>query len=318
MQYDLIGDIHGEAPSLRALLEKLGYEEREPRQFSHPTRKVIFLGDFVDRGKFQREVVEIARNMCDSGTAIAVMGNHEFNAIAFATKFNGQYLREHSTKNIEQHREFLKEFYENTKEYRDAIDWFQTLPLYLELDGLRVVHACWDQSSIDRLKNEHSGSVLTETLLISASDKKCWEYEAIETLLKGKEIPLPAGKGFLDKDDNPRHEIRIKWWDASITTYRQAFLGPSEAITHIPDDPINGDHLIEYSESEVPVFIGHYWLEGVPFLLASNICCLDFSVAKKHEKGPPVGKLCAYRWDGEQQLSADKLVYVDRVNMDGR
>lgn len=317
MQYDLIGDIHGEVPSLRALLDKLGYEEREPNNFSHPTRKVIFLGDFVDRGEFQREVIEIARNMCDSGAALAVMGNHEFNAIAFAKKVDGRYLRDRSWKNIKQHLRFLQEFDESPHEYLDTIAWFQSLPLYLELDGLRVIHACWDQSFIDRLKKEHSGSVLTETLLISASDKKCWEYQAIETLLKGKEIPLPAGQVFLDKDKNPRHHIRIKWWDASLETYRQAFLGPSDVVTHIPDDPINADNLIEYSESEVPVFIGHYWLEGTPFLLAPNICCLDFSVAKKQEKGPPVGKLCAYRWDGEQKLSVDKLVHVDRVNMDG-
>ena len=43
---------------------------------------VIFLGDFIDRGPHQREVIEIDRQMIEAGTAQSVMGNHEFNAIA--------------------------------------------------------------------------------------------------------------------------------------------------------------------------------------------------------------------------------------------
>ena len=38
-------------------------------------------------------------------------------------------------------------------------------------------------------------------------------------------------------------------------------------------------------------------------LQRGNICCLDYSVAKQ-------GRLVAYRYDGEQELRADKLVYV--------
>jgi hypothetical protein len=82
--YDLIGDIHGHADALRRLLTKLGYSEVDGA-FRHGSRKVIFVGDFVDRGPDQREVLRIARNMCEAGTATAVLGNHEFNAIAWAT-----------------------------------------------------------------------------------------------------------------------------------------------------------------------------------------------------------------------------------------
>jgi hypothetical protein len=48
-------------------------------------------------------------------------------------------------------------------------------------------------------------------------------------------------------------------------------------------------------------------MEGEPAILAPNIACLDYSVAK------PGGKLVAYRFDGEQTLSNDKLVWVDRL-----
>ena len=97
--YDIIGDVHGHADALRRLLIELDYREIEGA-FRHDARKVIFVGDFVDRGPDQREVLRIARNMCKAGTASAVLGNHEFNAIAWATpNGDGGFLRKHSEKN---------------------------------------------------------------------------------------------------------------------------------------------------------------------------------------------------------------------------
>jgi hypothetical protein len=69
--YDIVGDIHGHAEPLRRLLEKLGYVENDG-VFRHRERKMIFVGDFVDRGPEQREVLRIARSMCDAGVASAV------------------------------------------------------------------------------------------------------------------------------------------------------------------------------------------------------------------------------------------------------
>jgi len=62
--YDLIGDIHGYAAELKALLVKMDYREKDG-VWQHPERKVIFLGDFVDRGPEQVETVDIARSMVE-------------------------------------------------------------------------------------------------------------------------------------------------------------------------------------------------------------------------------------------------------------
>jgi len=70
----------------------------------------------------------------------------------------------------------------------------------------------------------------------------------------------------------------------------------------ISDIPFESDFAY-YGEAERPVFFGHYWLKGIPTLQSPNVCCLDFSVAKD-------GYLCAYRWDGEQVLENDKIVFV--------
>lgn len=58
-----------------------------------------------------------------------------------------------------------------------------------------------------------------------------------------------------------------------------------------------------YAGDAKPVFVGHYWLSAErPAILAPNVACLDYSVAKE-------GFLCAYRWDGEQTLSDDRFVW---------
>ena len=79
--YDLIGDIHGHATELKALLTQMDYQE-DNDTWRHPNgRKVIFLGDFVGRGPEQVETVEIAREMVKSDRALALMDNREFNAV---------------------------------------------------------------------------------------------------------------------------------------------------------------------------------------------------------------------------------------------
>ena len=71
--YDIIGDVHGRADALRRLLLKLGYTESQD-VFRHNTRKVIFVGDFVDRGPDQKGILRIARNMCEADTASSILG----------------------------------------------------------------------------------------------------------------------------------------------------------------------------------------------------------------------------------------------------
>ena len=146
--YDLVGDIHGYADELVQLLEALGYQKVEGT-YRHSERKVIFVGDFIDRGPKIRQVLEIVRPMIEGGHALAVMGNHELNALAYHTedpKSPGEFLRPHSDKNVGQHRETVEQL--KSDELSSYLEWFRTLPMWLDLDGLRVVHACWDEREI--------------------------------------------------------------------------------------------------------------------------------------------------------------------------
>ena len=306
LAFDIIGDIHGQALELEKLLIKLGYQQIN-HIYQHSERKVIFLGDFIDRGNYQRRVIEIVRPMIDYGHALAVMGNHEYNAISFATEDpNGGFLRKHSDKNFKQHNAFLEAFSSDTDEYIELLAWFKTLPLWIDLGNLRIIHACWDPDLIQKVLDKYQQPYLTDEFLFLSAYKDNWEYQAIETLLKGKEISLPSGQSFFDKEGNKRTEIRIKWWMQEVTTYRDMFLGPSDAIPTIPDEPVMDNCLINYGTSQPPVFIGHYWMSGEPQKLTSNIACVDWSVARAH------GKLVSYSWMGENELSNDHFEFVER------
>ncbi len=109
--YDLVGDIHGYADELVQLLEALGYQEVQGT-YRHCERKAIFVGDFIDRGPKIRQVLEIVRPMVEQGSALAIMGNHELNAVAYHTEdpeAPGKYLRERSPKNEKQHRQTVEQ-----------------------------------------------------------------------------------------------------------------------------------------------------------------------------------------------------------------
>ena len=123
--------------------------------------------------------------------------------------------------------------------------------MWLDLGDLRIVHACWDREAIARISNNynHAGG-LSNSLLYSSCTHGNWEFKAVETLLKGKEIALPSGHSFFDKEGTERHHIRVRWWDGEARNYRAAYLGSEKLATQIPDDDITGDHLLEYSRQD--------------------------------------------------------------------
>ncbi len=306
--YDLIGDIHGHSTELKALLAKMGYQEIDGI-WQHPERKVIFLGDFVDRGPGQVETVTIARTMVESGNALAVIGNHEFNAVAWATKDSQnpkEYLRPHTDKNLVQHREFLEQIGEGSELHRSMIEWFKTLPVYLDLPEFRVVHACWHPEHLAAIANyTDSENRLLPEAWEQATRKGSEAYEAIETLLKGLEISLPRDHHFFDKYDHKRTNIRTKWWQQGELTYRDLAMVPGDAIDQIPHLPV-ASHILPGYDGEKPVFVGHYWMNGEPAPLNDHIACLDYSVA-----GDNGGKLCAYRFGAESKLRKENFEWVE-------
>jgi hypothetical protein len=320
MGYDVIGDVHGHADELVAVLAKLGYRESSGA-WRHPERTAAFVGDFVDRGPRQLETVGIVRRMVDAGSAVAVMGNHELNAIAWFLRdpgVPGEYLRPHFSpkygeKNRQQHARFLAEVDGRPEVHAEVVEWFLTLPLWLELPALRLVHACWDPRSIEFLRGRlRPGNRLDPELMVPASrepaddaEKDTLEpsiFKAVEALTKGIEVPMPSGDGLSDAEGIARQRVRVRWWDERATTLRDAALLPDEKRATLPPTALPERARIGYADA-LSVFFGHYWLTGAPAPLAPTAACVDYSVAKG-------GQLCAYRFEGEPQLDPARFVTV--------
>jgi hypothetical protein len=298
--YDVIGDVHGHADKLDGLLRQLGYVERNGA-WRHSGRQAIFVGDLIDRGPEQRRTVDTVRSMIDAGSAQTVLGNHEFNAIGWLTRNPDnldEHLRRRSDKNRQQHAAFLSQVGEESALHNEYVDWFRTLPIWLDLGDLRVVHACWSSDEINVV-----GQTLTDELVVKGSCRGSPEYHAIDVLLKGPEIDL-RGRTYRDKDGTVRKRARLRWWDATATTLRSAAEIPGEVKARddfppLPDDPLEEAVAYAYRDT-VPVIFGHYWRTKHSVVDSRKTACVDFSAGRG-------GPLVAYRWDGGD-LTAENFV----------
>ena len=314
--YDIIGDVHGCATKLESLLVDLGYRpDATDGAYRHPDRTAIFVGDLIDRGPEQLRVLEVAKAMSDAGSAQVVMGNHEFNAIAYATEWppgSGDHLRPHSKKNDNQHDAFLKQV--TGAQRADYLAWFWLLPLWLDLGGIRVVHACWHPESMSIVQSELGGDRFTSVAqLVRATTNGEPLYHAVEVLLKGPEISLTAHDqpAYRDKDGNIRECARLRWWGEAASSLREIALLDGNFTTEdgtpyppLDDRPAQAGSRSYVYDGQVPVLFGHYWRRGTPEHLVdwtARTACLDFSAVKGEA-------LTAYRWSGEHELRAENFV----------
>lgn len=324
MIYDVIGDIHGHADALKGLLAKLGYTLTSPANSQQantpyfappPGHRALFIGDLIDRGPKELETLEIVFAMIDAGVADAVMGNHEYNALAYATldetAADGSYLRSHNTTHLRQHEAFLAEIPFGSDAHQYWLNRFYQLPLWLETDHACFVHACWHVDKMAVLKPLLTDdNCLTPEGLQQTGQEDSEAYDALERVLKGVEMPLPEGVTFSDKEGTVRRMMRVKWWLDDISNKRHHHIVDiaRAAPADLAQIPIGAtvDHVDFVLKTDKPVFVGHYWMTGTPEPLSSQVVCTDYSVAGK-------GYLTAYQFDTEQPLPLSKDKFVQYI-----
>jgi len=118
---DFIGDTHGCLKKTKELISKLGYNE----DLSHPqSRKLLFLGDFVDRGPDSIEMIRFVKNACENGH-YAILGNHELKLIK---NFN-KILKKEIVKGSVATRITATELFKQ-KDKEALINFIKSLPFY--------------------------------------------------------------------------------------------------------------------------------------------------------------------------------------------
>jgi hypothetical protein len=255
----------------------MGYS-MSSKKLHHPeNRKLGFVGDFINRGPQSVEVLTLVKSLCESGDAIAVLGNHEFRLIQ--NSVTGKKV---------------------PKEYEPFIPWLRSLPLFMELDTLRIVHAVWHFSSIELLEGQ---SVEEDAFIKETIVKKSPYKKAVSRILSGIKINIPDDLKLMDRFGIKRSKARLKWWiDLREKPYADCFLSPMK-----PDIFNRGPAIDElsdlelYNEKDKPVFTGHYCLPPNLPKISGNVVCLDGCVTCDKT-------LWGYRHQGTKKVLASGLI----------
>lgn len=141
--FDIIGDVHGCFDELLALLDKLGYEVADAPlrddglgyNVSPPARrKVVFVGDLVDRGPRVPDCLRLVMAMVADGIALCLPGNHDMKL--------ARALRGHDVKIPRGLRMSLEQLEPEGDGFRERVAaFFEALPSHCMLDGGRLVVA---------------------------------------------------------------------------------------------------------------------------------------------------------------------------------
>ncbi len=287
---DVVADVHGEIDALHDLLARLGYRE----DGIHPDgRRLVFLGDLIDRGPDSPAVVKFVQTLVENGLGQCVLGNHDLNILLGEPKYdsNWYYGKEfhHEGKLVPQ------VLVHDDKARRKIKDFFASLPLVLERPGLRVVHACWQSEMVDAARQAtdvlelyHHHVRLIENSHAARTDldeiERGLEHQnrnPVKLLTSGRErrvaVPFESGGKI-------RHEERISWWE-------------------------------QYSDPEVCIF-GHYGAPpGEPHGQGRAIC-IDYGVSKRHKErlepgfeGTFRGKLSGFRFPEKVVIFDDGMMF---------
>jgi hypothetical protein len=253
---DIVGDIHGEIDALRDLLGHLEYAG----DGSHPDgRRLVFLGDLTDRGPDSPAVIDLVKHLIETDRAQCVLGNHDLNILLKDVKHDNHWFfgEEWSLDGSDEPTPAVLAD-ENIRQ--TVIDFFKTLPLALERNDVRVVHACWDDSAVEiarqssdvlELYDQHESQISADHKVRPELDKidQGLEHQnrnPVKVLSSGKErrIKVP-----FEASGKLRYEERVRWWE-------------------------------DYDAEPLCVF-GHYSNYRGETISSSRAICADFAVAKR-------------------------------------
>lgn len=268
---DIIGDVHGEIDVLDRLLQLLGYS---PAGVHPEGRHLVFVGDLTDRGPDSPAVVRRVADLVNTGRAQCVLGNHDLNLLLGHRKhdndwFYGETQRADGV--------VVPQALADDAIRRQVLDFFGTLPVALERQDLRVVHACWDDEMISVLRHsadvvglyqQHFEQIETKVDGLDEVDRELLHQNRnpVKLLTSGPEMRVSTP---FVSSGKKRFEKRVPWWN----NYHRVFC----------------------------VF-GHYSIRQGQPRGGSNTYCVDYGIGKRWterragERADYQWRLAAFRW----------------------
>ena len=302
--YDIIGDVHGHYSELTTLLSQMDYSCSDGI-WQHPRRKAIFVGDFANRGPQTPEVIQSIRAMIQNHKAYAILGNHEINMMAYFThNKKALSLAEPSPAGKKQMEQIRAQYQGDEEQLQHDVKWLRTLPFFLSFGHLRVVHAHYNPKHIQLIAQSISEGKISKKQIKEIIKGKSEFAQAVNETTRGLELSLPPDLILKDSKNIRRTRFRIKWWiDPRGLTFRDLSFGNRFVLPdyNIPEQILPA--LTPYPLAAPVVFFGHYCIGTQLNIQSPNLCCVDACVAGH-------GHLMAYRWDGETELTKEKLLAI--------
>jgi len=278
MHYDIIGDIHAHAKDLKHLLKQLGYTPAA----THPqNRRLLFLGDYIDRGPYNYQTILLIRRLVKKKRALALMGNHDLNAVLFYTRsaYTGSWIRPHTQKNRTQHATLLKEI-RSYRKRKQVVRFLRSCPLFYQDGKSRFVHACWDDAAVALITEQLGGSKLSAADVQRFTDNQAPFTRAVYTLLKGKTTDVGLSQKVYDQDGTQRKQLRIAWWLAQPKSWQELIVAAPSVKQMLPNTPLPDSLQTGYPPTAPPVIFGHYSQSTAEQKRSANALCLDYAITQ--------------------------------------
>jgi hypothetical protein len=242
--------------------------------------------------------------MVQNGTGLAILGNHELNAIGhFTRNKQGVPYREATGSNQRMMERLKAEYVDDPLLLKDTLKWLRQLPLFLDLGGIRIVHAYWAPENLQLITEKMVKGRLTKSLLNELFNARSEFGDAVRQTTRGIEIRLPRDLIIKDDKNIRRTNFRIKWWKhPEEPTFNKMSYGNKFVLPNYTVPPEFLFPFRVYMPNEPIVFIGHYCIDSGPLIPTGNVCCVDNCVANG-------GRLAAYRWSGESTAEEANFVF---------
>jgi hypothetical protein len=303
---DIVGDIHGEIDALKDLLGHLGYEA----DGVHPLgRRLVFIGDLTDRGPDSPALINFVAALVARELAQCVLGNHELNLLREAPKEgNGWFFEENHD---HRKKKFLDSRAISADRRAGVTEFLSRLPLALEREDLRLVHAAWHRMSIAAIRSS-TASVLDQYQKYHAraiglgndtglaarakAEEKQWGAGLSNPDVSVSMLPAVAALDALYQDANP---VRIMTSGLERIAETPFFASGKWRM-------VNRSRWWDDYHEDVPVIVGHYWRwptgssrdalsKGEPDLFDGlapqqwfgarrNVYCVDFAVGARYKE----------------------------------
>jgi serine/threonine protein phosphatase 1 len=130
----IIGDIHGCLDMLEKLMDKIAWSPDNDR--------LIFLGDYIDRGENPKGVVDYILDLTSRSSLVECLkGNHEAMLLDFLTgRDRFMFIINGGWKTLESYGMY-ESSEDNSAIPTEHRDFYESLKLYVELEDYYVVHA---------------------------------------------------------------------------------------------------------------------------------------------------------------------------------